>query len=80
HRPDIEASQILSEQGLEAGRYFVASAHREENVDNEDNLRELMTALDQLIRKHSWPVLFSTHPRTRQRLAAARIDNINPLI
>ncbi|MBN8942266.1 MAG: UDP-N-acetylglucosamine 2-epimerase (non-hydrolyzing) [Rhizobiales bacterium] len=80
HRPDIEASQILSEQGLEAGRYFVASAHREENVDNEDNLRELMAALDQLIRQHGWPVLFSTHPRTRRRLAAARIDDINPLI
>ncbi|GGE39828.1 UDP-N-acetyl glucosamine 2-epimerase [Agaricicola taiwanensis] len=80
HRQAIADSTVLSDQALEAGRYFVVSAHREENVDMEENLRGLITALDLLIRQHGMPVLVSTHPRTGQRLAAMNLGRLNPLI
>jgi len=70
YRPQIEASDALDRLGLVDGGYVLASAHREENVDDPDRLRML---LDCLVAVHStwgFPVHVSTHPRTRQRLAA----------
>jgi UDP-N-acetylglucosamine 2-epimerase (non-hydrolysing) len=69
-RPQIDASDALEAHGLTRRRYFVVSAHREENVDVPDRLRALLEALEAAARKHDAPVLFSTHPRTRQRLEA----------
>ena len=65
----IRASKILEELDLERGGFFVASAHREENVDNPQRLESLVKGLSLLYEKHGKPIVFSTHPRTRQRLA-----------
>jgi UDP-N-acetylglucosamine 2-epimerase (non-hydrolysing) len=64
----ISASTALSDNGLEAQRYIVASIHREENVDDPARLASLLSAFGLLSQKYEVPVLISTHPRTRQRL------------
>ncbi len=66
----IAESSVLSELGLEPGSYFLVSMHREENVDNEPNLRKLLAAIDGLVDTYGQPVIVSTHPRTRKRLDA----------
>lgn len=70
YRGGIDASDVLSRLGLEAERYFVASVHREENVDDAANLAQLVRALDLLAAEHDVPVVVSTHPRTRSRMVA----------
>lgn len=67
-RPQIEASDVLTRLGLTAGGYFIASLHREENVDHPDRLRILAGAINALAEAHDMPVILSTHPRTRARL------------
>jgi UDP-N-acetylglucosamine 2-epimerase (non-hydrolysing) len=71
YRKAIESSGALAELGLQARRYIVVSAHREENVDVPSRLRELVLAVNALAVTHDMPVVFSVHPRTRQRLDAA---------
>lgn len=66
--PRIEQSNVLETLGLEAGKYFIVSVHREENVDSRDNLREVVEALQALHSRYGYPVVVSTHPRTRNRL------------
>ncbi|WP_205743518.1 non-hydrolyzing UDP-N-acetylglucosamine 2-epimerase [Halomonas alimentaria] len=66
--PQIQTSTILETLGLEAGKYFIVSVHREENVDSRDNLREVVEALQALHQHYGYPVVVSTHPRTRNRL------------
>ncbi|MFA5909852.1 MAG: UDP-N-acetylglucosamine 2-epimerase (non-hydrolyzing) [Vicinamibacterales bacterium] len=70
HAGRIAASAVLETLGLETGRYFLVTAHRAENVDNESRLRSLVTALTELHARHRMPVVCSTHPRTRARLEA----------
>lgn len=70
YRAGIEGSLALAELGLEAGRYFVVSSHREENVDDPARLRQLLAIVDALAADHGLPVIVSTHPRTRKRLEA----------
>jgi UDP-N-acetylglucosamine 2-epimerase (non-hydrolysing) len=67
-----QASPILAQLDLKAGRYFVVSAHREENVDVADRLQRLVAGVNALVEEHDMPAVFSVHPRTRQRLAAAQ--------
>jgi UDP-N-acetylglucosamine 2-epimerase (non-hydrolysing) len=67
----IDASRILKQLGLKPRGFFVASAHREENVDEPARLKSLLAALDAVARRWKLPVLVSTHPRTRQRISPA---------
>lgn len=66
----IEASNVLSELGLESKRYMLLSAHREENIDTEANFTSLFTAINALAEKYDMPILYSCHPRSRKRLEA----------
>jgi UDP-N-acetylglucosamine 2-epimerase (non-hydrolysing) len=68
----IERSDVLARLGLEPRRFFVVSAHREENVDDPRNFESLLATLDAVARRYAKPVIVSTHPRTRARLAARR--------
>ena len=68
HRDAIEQSPVMREIGVAEGEYFLVSMHREENVDDRKNLSALVTALHDLADTYSWPVIVSTHPRTRKRL------------
>ncbi|MCL2481839.1 MAG: UDP-N-acetylglucosamine 2-epimerase (non-hydrolyzing) [Propionibacteriaceae bacterium] len=70
NREQIEASQVLSNQGLVPGEYFLVSLHREENVDYPDRLRAGLECLRVVHEAYNMPVLVSTHPRTRKRLEA----------
>ena len=68
---DIEASDIHARLGLEKGRYILLSAHREENIDTEKNFTSLFTAINKMAEKYDMPILYSCHPRSRNRLAAS---------
>ena len=68
---DIEASDVHQRLGLEKGRYILLSAHREENIDTEKNFLSLFTAINKMAEKYDMPVLYSCHPRSRNRLAAS---------
>lgn len=68
HMDKIKASKILSDLSLEKKKFLLASIHREENVDNSQNLRKILTALEALCKEFNMPVIVSTHPRTRKRL------------
>lgn len=70
HMEKIKASKILETLGLEKGKYFIVSCHREENVDFPSNLRKIITFLNAIAEKYDMPVVVSTHPRTRKRIEA----------
>lgn len=73
YRPGIDASVALKDAGVEEGRYFLVSAHREENVDSEKNLRQLHDTLNAIAVAYDEPILVSTHPRTRNRIDALQL-------
>ena len=68
---DIEASDIHARLGLERGRYILLSAHREENIDTEKNFTSLFTAINRMAEEYDMPILYSCHPRSRNRLQAS---------
>lgn len=69
--PDIEASDVHQRLGLEKGRYILLSAHREENIDTEKNFLSLFNAINAMAEKYDMPILYSCHPRSRNKLAAS---------
>ena len=68
---EIEASDVHKRLGLEKGRYILLSAHREENIDTEKNFLSLFNAINAIAEKYDMPILYSCHPRSRNRLAAS---------
>ena len=68
---DIEASNVHERLGLEKGKYILLSAHREENIDTEKNFLSLFNAINAIAEKYDMPILYSCHPRSRNRLAAS---------
>ena len=72
----IEASDIHARLGLEKGKYILLSAHREENIDTEQNFTSLFTAVNAMAEKYDLPILYSCHPRSKKRLEASgfRLD------
>ena len=68
---DIEASDVHQRLGLEKGRYILLSAHREENIDTERNFLSLFNAINAMAQKYDMPILYSCHPRSRNRLVAS---------
>jgi UDP-N-acetylglucosamine 2-epimerase (non-hydrolysing) len=80
YQPGIVGSDVLSRLELSPREYFVVSAHREENVDDEGNFRDLIETLTALAGAHGKPVIVSTHPRTRKRLQERGIAVQDPRI
>ena len=68
---DIEASDIHARLGLERGKYILLSAHREENIDTEKNFQSLFGAINKMAEKYDMPILYSCHPRSRNKLASS---------
>ena len=78
-KEDIEKSDVLERLGLEAEKYFVVSAHREENISSEQNFMDLVYSLNTIAEKYQMPLIVSTHPRTRKMIEAKGIE-FNPLV
>lgn len=76
----IQASDVLARMGLEQDRYFIVSAHREENVDTPENLTDMVETLNALAAQFEFPVIVSTHPRTQKRLDALKLDRLDSRI
>jgi len=82
YREGIEASDVLARLGLETGKFFVVSAHREENVDSDKNFLKLIEVLNTVAAHYGFPVIVSTHPRTQKRVEAMGVqfhDNVRLL-
>lgn len=77
--PEIDNSKVLDKLGLERNKFFVVSAHREENINSDQNLMDLVDSLNTVATKYEIPVIVSTHPRTRKMIEEKNIE-FNPLI
>jgi UDP-N-acetyl-L-fucosamine synthase len=78
--PKIQLSSILKTLKLAKKKYFIVSTHREENVDNPENLKKILFVINKLAEDYKLPVIVSTHPRTRKRLEKLTEMQMNPLV
>jgi UDP-N-acetylglucosamine 2-epimerase len=74
YREGIDNSDVLDQLGLEAGKFFIVSAHREENIDSDKNFYKLVDVLNTVAENYGYPVIVSTHPRTQKRVDALGIQ------
>lgn len=72
--PQIKSSDVLSRLNLEEGKYFVVSSHREENINSDKNFKGLMTSLNAIAEEFKYPIIVSTHPRTRNMIDKMKIE------
>ena len=75
YNKDISNSKVINELKLKADKYFLVSAHREENVDYKTNLKDLLDSLDAIAKKYKLPIIVSTHPRTKDRIENLKNKN-----
>ena len=80
HAKEIKGSNVLESLGVEKNKFFIVSAHREENVDSNKNFNDLLDSLNAIAEKYNFPVIVSTHPRTRIKLESLNRNDLNPLI
>ncbi len=79
YKAKIESSDVLERLGLKEHRYFIVSAHREENINSDQNFLDLVEMLNAVAEKYQYPVIVSTHPRTRKRIEELNIE-FHPLV
>ena len=79
YKTKIDSSIILDTLGLESGKYFVVSVHREENIDSTENIQSYVRALSALADKFCFPIIVSTHPRTRKKIESLNLQ-FHPLV
>lgn len=79
HMKKIEDSDILEKLGLKSKKYILVSAHREENIDNEENFLDLMNSINNIAEKYQMPVIYSTHPRSMKFIEQRRFK-FHPLV
>ena len=79
HMQKIQKSDVLEQLKLEKNRYILVSAHREENIDNEEHFLSLMTAINDMAETYQMPVIYSTHPRSR-KFIEQRNFRFHPLV
>jgi len=79
HMANIDASNVLSKLSLESNKYILVSAHREENIDNEQNFISLMTAINNVAERYQLPIVYSTHPRSK-KFIEQRNFKFHPLV
>ncbi|MBF4517609.1 UDP-N-acetylglucosamine 2-epimerase (non-hydrolyzing) [Flavobacterium sp. ANB] len=72
--PSIQSSDVLQRLGLEEGKFFIVSSHREENINSEKNFQGLMDSLNLIAEKYNYPIIVSTHPRTRNMIEKKNIQ------